>query len=135
MYVPKQIVPKKELLVALPYLGTFSLNLRKRLYKSVSKSLPQCNTKVFLQSKNRLSSFFKFKESIPLHLCSHLIYKFQWSNCNITYYGETERHHKVRAGEHISTSREKESIITRNLPLKITAFCQVTFARLMILLS
>ena len=44
LYVPKQIVPtvpKKELLVVLPYLGTFSLNLRKRLYKSVSKSLPQ----------------------------------------------------------------------------------------------
>ena len=59
LYVPKQIVPtvpKKELLVVLPYLGTFSLNLRKRLYKSVSKSLPQCNIKVIFQSKNRLSS-------------------------------------------------------------------------------
>ena len=92
LYVPKQIVPtvpKKELLVVLPYLGTFSLNLRKGLYKSVSKSLPQCNIKVIFQSKNRLSSFFKFKDSIPLHLRSHLIYKFQCSNCNITYYGET----------------------------------------------
>ena len=55
LYVPKQIVstvPKKELLVVLPYLGTFSLNLRKRLYKAVSKSLPQCNIKVVFQSKN-----------------------------------------------------------------------------------
>ena len=32
-----------------------------------------------------------------------LIYKFQCSNCNITYYSETERHLKVRAGEHIAT--------------------------------
>ena len=92
------------MLVVLPYLGTFSLNLRKRLYKSVSKSLPQCNIKVIFQSKNRLSNFFKFKNSIPLHLRSHVIYKFQCSNCNITYYGETESHLKVRAGEHISTS-------------------------------
>ena len=55
LYVPKQIVPtvpKKELLVVLPYVGTFSLNLRKRLHKSVSKSLPQCNIKVIFQSKN-----------------------------------------------------------------------------------
>ena len=55
LYVPKQIVPtvpKKELLVVLPYLGTFSLNLRKRLYKSFGKSLPQCNIKVIFQSKN-----------------------------------------------------------------------------------
>ena len=54
LYVPKQIVsavPKKELLVVLPYLGTFSFNLRKRLYKSVSKSLPKCNVKVIFQSK------------------------------------------------------------------------------------
>ena len=81
-----------------------SLNLRKLLYKAVSKSLPQCNIKVIFQSKNRLSSLFKFKDSIPVYLRSHVIYKCQCSNCNITYYRETERHLKVRAGEHISTS-------------------------------
>ena len=67
LYDPKHIVPtvpKEELLVVLAYLGTFSLNLRKRLYKSVSKSFPQCNIKVIFQSKNRLSGFFKFKDSI-----------------------------------------------------------------------
>ena len=49
LYIPKQIVPtvtKRELLVVVPFLGTFSLNLRKRLYKLVSKSLRQCNLKV-----------------------------------------------------------------------------------------
>ena len=69
MYVPKQIVPtvpKRELLVVLPYLGTFSLNLRRRLYKSVSKSLSQCNIKVIFQSKNRLSSsFFSLRTPFP----------------------------------------------------------------------
>ena len=79
LYVPKQIgptVPKKQLLV------TFSLNLRKHLYKSISKSLLQC--KVIFYSKNRLGCFFKFKDSVPLYLCSHLIHKVQCSNCNIT---------------------------------------------------
>ena len=41
LYVPKQIVPTvptKELLVVLPYLRSFSLNLRKCLHRSVSKS-------------------------------------------------------------------------------------------------
>ena len=112
LYVPKQIVltvPKKELLVVLPFLGTFSLNLRKRLHKAVSKSLPQCNIRVIFQSKNRLSSLFKFKDSIPLYLRSHVIYKFHCSNCNITNYGETERHFKVRAGEHISQASAYEA--------------------------
>ena len=55
LYVPTQIlstVSKKELLVVLPFSGTFFLNLRKRLYKSINKSLPQCNIKVIFQSKN-----------------------------------------------------------------------------------
>ena len=91
-----------SLLESVAHVGTFSLNLRKRLYKSVSKSLPQWNIKVIFQSKNQLSSFFRFKDSIPLYLRFHLIYKFQCSNCNVTYYGETERHLKVRAGKHIS---------------------------------
>ena len=129
LYVPKQIVrtvPKKELLVVLPYLRTFSLNLRKRLYKSVSKSLPQCNIKVIFQSKNRLSSFFKFKDSIPLHLRSHLIYKFQCSNCNITYYGQMEHHFKVRTGEHISTSPIKGKRVNNNKKSSIKDYCSLS---------
>ena len=124
--VPKQIIPtepKKELLIVLPYLGTFFLNLRKRLYKSVSKSLPQCKIKVIFQSKIRLNSFFKFKDSIPLRLCSHLIYKFQCSNCNITYYSETERHLKVRAGEHISTSPLTGKRVNNNKKSSVKDHC------------
>ena len=51
-----------------------------------------------------MSSLFKFKDSSFLYLRSHFTYKFQCSNCNIAYYGETKRHRKVRPGEHISTS-------------------------------
>ena len=39
------------------------------------------------------------KLSIPFYRRSHLIYKFQCSNCNITYNGETERHLMFRAAE------------------------------------
>ena len=67
-YVHKQIVPtvpKKEFLIALPFLGKFCMTLRTCLYKSVSKTLPQYNIKFIFQSKNRLSNVFKFKDSIP----------------------------------------------------------------------
>ena len=47
------------------------------------------------------SKYFKFKESIPKYLRSHLIYKFSCSCCNATYYGETERHLFVRGSEHL----------------------------------
>ena len=105
------------------FLWTFSLNLRKRLYKLVSKSLPLGNLKVIFQSKNPLSSFFKFKGSIPLYLGSHLIYKFQCGNSNITYYGETERRLKVRAGEHISMSPLTGKRVNNNTESSVKDHC------------
>ena len=55
LYFPKQIIPtghKKELLIVPPFLGKFSMNLIKLLYRSVSETLAQCNIKVIFQSKN-----------------------------------------------------------------------------------
>ena len=105
--MPKRIlitVPKKDVLIVLRFLGQFSLNLRFRLYNCFIKTLPQCSIKVVFQSKNRLAHLFRFKDSIPKELCSHIVYKFLCSNCNITYYGKTERHLNVTSGEHLSLS-------------------------------
>ena len=93
IYVPKRIlmtVPKKDLLVNLPFLGQLSLNLRSRLHNCFNKTLLQYNIKIIFQSKNCLSNLFRFKDCIPKELGSHIVYKFLCSNCNITYYGETE---------------------------------------------
>ena len=74
---------------------------------------------------------------LPTYLPTFLIYKFECSNCNITYYDETERHLKVRAGEHISTSPLTGKRVNNNkkCSVKDTAFCQVTCVHLKILLS
>ena len=104
IFVPKRTlitVPKKGILIVLPFLGQFSLNLRFRLYNCFNKKLPQCNIKVIFQSKNRLNNLFRFKDSIPKELCFHLVYKFL---CNITHYTETELQLNVRSGEHLSLS-------------------------------
>ena len=88
IYVPKRIlttVPKKYILIFLSFLVQFSVNLRSRLYNCFKKkTLPQCTIKVIFQSKNCLSNLFRFKDSIPKELCSHIVYKFLCSNCNIT---------------------------------------------------
>ena len=107
LFVPKRTlitVPKKDISTVLPFLRKFSLNLRSRLYNCFKKTLPQCIIKVIFQSKNRLSNLLQFKDSISKELRSHLVYKFLCSNCNITYYSETERHLNVRSGEHLSLS-------------------------------
>ena len=136
IYVPKRIlitVPKKDVLIVLPFLGKFSLNLRSRLYNCFNKMLPQCNIKVIFQSKNRLSNLFRFKDSIPKELCSHIVYKFLCSNCNITYYGETERHLNVRSGEHVSLSAlTGKRVNNKNQQSKTTTYFLITWVCLKI---
>ena len=76
LYVPKQVystAPKKELLIILPFLGTMSSNLKRKLQTCIWNSLPQCNIKVILKSTNHLSSLFCFKNAIPKELRSHLV--------------------------------------------------------------
>ena len=54
LYTLKQIlptVPKRELLVVFLFLGKVSLNLGKRLYKSVSKSFCNAIKKLFFSPK------------------------------------------------------------------------------------
>ena len=63
-FLDKFYVPKRELLVVLPFFGRFTLNLRKRLYKSVSKSLAQCESYFSVQKSTEY--LFKFNDSIPL---------------------------------------------------------------------
>ena len=63
-HVPKKVissVPKKELFIVLPYLGTMSSNLKQRLRTCFKNSLPQCNIKIIVKSRNRLSSLFFLK--------------------------------------------------------------------------
>ena len=58
-----------------------------------------------------------------MYLPTYLIYKFECSNCNITCYDETERHLKVRAGEHISTSPLTGKRVNNNKKISVKDHC------------
>ena len=72
----------------------------------------------------------KFKENwpkkgraIPKELRSHIVYKFLCSNCNITYYGEIERHLNVRSGEHLSLSALTGKRVNNNKKSAVKDHC------------
>ena len=44
---------------------------------------------------------FRFKDRVPYDLVSGVVYKYTCGRCSSSYYDETERHLKVRSGEHI----------------------------------
>ena len=47
------------------------------------------------------SNMIKFKDCVPYNLVSGVAYEYRCGRCNSSYYGETERHLKVRSEEHI----------------------------------
>ena len=81
-------VPKKGLLIALPYLGKLSLQIRTRINRIM---------------KN-IFYIFTFRDKTPSFLRSDIVYNFQCSSCNATYYGKTKRNFKVRMREHLGIS-------------------------------
>ena len=63
-----------------------------------------CKIQIVFKNQRNLSNVFHFKDRLPYGLVSCVVYEFQCGRCNASYYGETDRHLKVRSGEHISVS-------------------------------
>ena len=93
-------VPKKELIIILPYLGNMYQIVKTKLTKTMSKHMKFCKLRVIFQTNNRLKNYFRFKDFVPKTLRSSLIYKFLCGNCTSSYIGKTYRHFKVRVSEH-----------------------------------
>ena len=97
-------VPKKDLMIVLPYLGKLSLQIRTRINRVMRNKLPHCNLRIVFQIKCKLINFFTFKDKIPVFLRSGIFYKFKCGGCNATYYGKIKRHFKIRMCEHLGVS-------------------------------
>ncbi|XP_057298541.1 uncharacterized protein LOC130629389 [Hydractinia symbiolongicarpus] len=95
---------KKNILIVLPFLGKTSLQTRTKLEKLFKSTLHCCKLSVVFRTHTRLSNFFRFKDLLPKELKSGFIYRYKCSGCNATYIGETSRHLKVRASEHLGVS-------------------------------
>ena len=97
-------VPKKEFRIVLPYLGTLSGKTQKQFQNLFQKLIPWGKINIVFKTQSRISHYFRFKDTLPTELMSHLIYHFTCPSCNAEYIGETMRHSKVRWCEHLGIS-------------------------------
>ena len=80
LHTPKVIVPnvpKRNVFVKLPFLGSTSFQIRKKLQKLFSDKLTSCNLKIVFTSPVRVKSFFTFKDKLPKMLISGVFYKYK----------------------------------------------------------
>ena len=96
--------PKKELFLVFPYLGISRLCLRTHLQKSINRNISFCKIKIIFQLSRWLANSFRFKDMIPLCLCSNILYNFACDRCNATYYSKTCRQFKDKVNEHSGIS-------------------------------
>ena len=101
---PIHTVPKKELTMILPFLGSISLKLKNELTRSFKKSIPFCKLKIIFKTNRRLSSCFPFKDRLPKSLMSGVIYKYTCAECNLSYIGCSKRFWEKRLEEHLHVS-------------------------------
>ena len=94
----------EKLQITLPYLGTFTKRLEKKIKQSIQQHLPNIRINFIYRASTRLRTLFTFKDKIPSNLISGIIYKFKCSRCNSTYIGESIRHTKRRFCEHLGVS-------------------------------
>ena len=134
-----QNVPKLPVLILLPYLGVYSVRLKKNLNQFLGKIYPHIEFKFVFQPAKRIGSFFPFKDRAPSHVHSSVVYKFSCSSCKATYYGKTSRHFIVRCREHLGVTkkgkvskvlpRPSETILlTRVIALRLMVFCIINTA-------
>ena len=102
--LPVHTVPRKEVTMFLPFLGSTSWTVKKELTRAFRNILPFCKLKLVFKTSNRLSSFFSFKDKLPASLDSHVIYRYTCAICNDSYIGCTKRYWEKRLEEHTHIS-------------------------------
>ena len=97
-------MPKKNYLIALPYLGKLLLQIRTRINRVTKDKTPHCNFWIVFETKCKLIIFFAFRDKIPVFIRSVIVNKFKHDDRIATYHGKTKCHFKVRMWEHFEVS-------------------------------
>ena len=124
---PEQESTTDKFTLVLPYLGSCTNQIEKRIKQSLKQHLPEVHLRVVYRASTRLRSMFSFKDKIPSYFQSNVVYKYKCGRCNSTYVGETVRHAKSRFCEHMGVSHLTGKQMARIVPSAVnqhTAVCK-----------
>ena len=100
---PIHTVPRKKIRMMLPYLGSTSFTIRKKL-KQLFRMIPSYSVEIVFQTTYRMGNMFRFKDSMPHSLLTDFVYHFKCRSCAASYIGRCYRHKLVRFCEHAGLS-------------------------------
>jgi len=100
---PTTTVPKKEIILVLPYLGVQIKIVTKQLKTCINTFYGCINFKVIFQSAYRIKSLFPCKDRINLSQLSKSVYKASCWDCQDFYIGKTKLRLHDRKTEHFKS--------------------------------
>ena len=104
----------------LPYIGNLSHHIKNKLSKLCKKFCKEnFNIKLVFRSF-KIKNYFSYKDPIPNHLKSFLVYKFICASCSSSCIGKTCCHLKTRIEKHIK--KDNKSNIFKHLHSTVTCF-------------
>ena len=83
---------KRTVYVSLPYFNPLTHYLGKQLN---APCYPQINFKYCFKNNCKISSFLRFKDSLPAVLCANIIYKFSCGFCQGSFIGSTTKQSRI----------------------------------------
>ena len=105
-------IPVQTKYFCFQYFGPQSEKLKIELQTLFTKFFPTLNIKLIFTNKFTISSFFRFKDSLPPMSRSSVVYKYGCPLCGDQYVGSTSRTLFVRASEHGGRSHRTGALLT-----------------------
>ena len=112
---PVLTVPKKYIMILLPYLGLHSNQVAKRLKSCLYKFYPCINLKIIFQNTRRIKSYFPYKGRLNRSQMSRIIYKAGCWDCNELYIGKTKLHDRKTEHFKAITKSDQTSAIADHM--------------------
>ena len=95
-----QTVPKAIVYFPTYFLGPASSTVSSKLTQLLGEFYPQVSLRIVYTDGNTLGNHFSFKDKIPKHCLSNVIYKYTCGFCQEFYIGMTCRQFRNRICEH-----------------------------------
>ena len=96
----------------LPYTDKYSNIAQIKIQNLVKTFCKGIDVKIVLRPFKTCKKF-SYKDPLPFHLQSFIVYKFVCANCKVCYVGETTRHFITRINEHLQ--KDAKSNIFKHL--------------------
>ena len=123
--VPDSVNSESVRYFVIPYFGKQAEQLKSELKLILGKYFPSITFRIILSNSFKISSFFQYKDKLPMFMRSCVVYKFSCTLCSVSeYVGSTVRTLGNRIAEHSGRSYRTGALLCQPSHSAIRNHCE-----------